>query len=50
MSTSWSGPGSPIPTIMAPDFVRNRLLAEVIGGWTIDVINGVEDQSPDDAG
>ena len=29
-----------IPTILIPDFVRNRLLAWRIEGWTLDTING----------
>ncbi len=31
--------GSPIPTILIPDFVRNLLLARRIETWTIDTIN-----------
>lgn len=30
-----------IPSILVPDFVRNRLLADRIERWTIDTINGV---------
>lgn len=29
-----SGDGSPIPSILIPDFVRNRLLARKIEDWT----------------
>lgn len=29
-----------IPSILVPDFVRNRLLAEKIEDWTIDTLNG----------
>jgi hypothetical protein len=29
-----------IPTIMIPDFVRNRLLAKRIEEWTIETLNG----------
>lgn len=28
-------PGNTVPTIMIPDFVRNRLLAEKIEMWTV---------------
>ena len=28
-------PGSSLPSIAAPDFVRNRLLAEKIGEWAV---------------
>lgn len=31
---------SAIPSILVPDFVRNRLLAERIEAWTIDAIEG----------
>lgn len=31
--------GSMIPSILVPDFVRNRLLAERIEQWTIETIN-----------
>lgn len=34
------GGASSIPTILVPDFVRNRLLAQRIEAWTIDTING----------
>ena len=30
---------SPIPSILIPDFVRNKLLAEKIEAWTIDSLN-----------
>lgn len=34
---------SKIPSIMVPDFVRNRLLAERIESWTLeDIARGVE--------
>lgn len=29
-----------IPSVLVPDFVRNRLLAQKIEEWTIDTING----------
>lgn len=32
--------GSQIPTILVPDFVRNRLLAERIETWTLDTLAG----------
>lgn len=31
--------GSRIPCILVPDFVRNRLLADRIEEWTIEIIN-----------
>lgn len=34
------GGASSIPTILVPDFVRNRLLAQRIESWTIETING----------
>lgn len=34
------GGASGIPSIMVPDFVRNRLLAQRIESWTIETING----------
>lgn len=30
------GTASPIPSILVSDFVRNRLLAEVVTDWTLD--------------
>lgn len=33
---------SNIPSIMVPDFVRNRLLAERIEAWTLDTLAGGE--------
>lgn len=33
--------GSTIPSILVPDFVRNRLLADRIESWTLDTVNGV---------
>ncbi len=33
-------PISKIPSILVPDFVRNRLLAECIESWTLDSIEG----------
>lgn len=33
------GNASTIPSILAPDFVRNRLLADRIESWTIETIN-----------
>lgn len=46
----FSGPTSTIPSILAPDFVRNRLLAMKIIGWTMDDINQCNGFPPDDAG
>ena len=34
------GRASRIPQILAPDFVRNRLLAERIESWTLDSVEG----------
>lgn len=34
--------GPHIPTILVPDFVRNRLLAQQIEVWTVDSMNGYE--------
>ena len=31
--------GSRIPSILVPDFVRNRLLAERIERWAVDAVN-----------
>lgn len=42
-STCYSGIGdgkNQIPSILIPDFVRNRLLAERIEKWTLATING----------
>lgn len=50
VSTSWSGASNPIPSVLMPDFVRNRLLAECIGTWTIDIINEAHGFPPDDTG
>lgn len=30
--------GNPIPTMLVPDFVRNRLLAERIETWTLEAL------------
>lgn len=41
--TSWStcrvGQASAIPSVLVPDFVRNKLLAQRIEDWTIESIN-----------
>lgn len=41
--TSWStcrvGRASAIPSVLVPDFVRNKLLAQRIEDWTIESIN-----------
>lgn len=39
-STVYAHTDGSIPSILVPDFVRNRLLASRIEAWTIDTING----------
>lgn len=46
----FTGPASRIPSILVPDFVRNRLLAMKIIDWTMDEINTQRGFTPDDAG
>lgn len=46
--TQWVGPGSTIPTILIPDFVRNRLLAATAVSWTIQDVNEQLGFSPSD--
>lgn len=48
-ASHWSGPGSGIPSILIPDFIRNRLLALQIERWTIDSVNQSNGYPPDDA-
>ena len=38
-SSVWMRAANPIPGILVPDFVRNRLLAQKIKGWTIETVN-----------
>ena len=46
----FAGADSRIPSILIPDFVRNRLLAVKIIDWTKDDINTSNGFSPDDTG
>ena len=41
-TTHWAGSQSAIPTILIPDFVRNRLLASQIIKWTLDSVSGFD--------
>jgi len=45
----YTSSASRIPSILVPDFVRNRLLAMKIIDWTIDDINTSNGFLPDDA-
>lgn len=39
-STAYLQSNGQIPSILVPDFVRNRLLAQKIEDWTVDTLNG----------
>ena len=49
ITARWAGPDSRIPGLLAPDYVRNRLLASEIESWTLETINDQNGCPPDDA-